>query len=41
MFYKQLYKKDMIEDIKSDTSGDYQKLLVKLANWDMKRNDNK
>ena len=41
MFYKQLYKKDMIEDIKSDTSGDYQKLLVKLVNWDMKRNDNK
>ena len=33
LFYKQLYKKDMIEDIKGNTSGDYQKLLVKLANW--------
>ena len=33
LFYKQLYKKDMIEDIKANTSGDYQKLLVKLANW--------
>ena len=33
LFYKQLYKKDMIEDIKANTSGDYQKLLIKLANW--------
>ncbi len=32
-FYKLNYKKDMIEDIKGNTSGDYQKLLVKLANW--------
>ena len=30
-YYKQLFKKDMIEDIKGDTSGDYRKLLVKLA----------
>ena len=32
-YYKQLYNKDMVEDIKGDTSGDYRKLLVKLANW--------
>ena len=30
-FYKQLYKKDMIEDIKDDTSGYYRKILVELA----------
>lgn len=30
-YYKQLFKKDMIEDIKGDTSGDYRKLLLKLA----------
>lgn len=30
-FYKQLYKKDMIEDIKSDCSGHYEKLLVALV----------
>lgn len=30
-FYKQLYKKDMIEDIKGDTSGKYQKILIELA----------
>ena len=30
-YYKQLFKKDMIEDIKGDTSGEYRKLLVKLA----------
>ena len=30
-YYKQLFKKDMIEDIKSDTSGDYRKLLIRLA----------
>ena len=29
--YKRLYNKDMIKDIESETSGDYQKLLVKLA----------
>ena len=29
--YKRLYKKDMIKDIESDTSGDYKKLLVELA----------
>ena len=29
-YYKQLYKKDMIEDIKSDISGDYQKLMIEL-----------
>ena len=32
-YYKQLFKKDMVEDIKGDTSGEYRKLLVKLANW--------
>ena len=31
LFYKQLYKKDMIEDIKDDTSGYYRKILVELA----------
>jgi len=41
LFYKQLYKKDMIEDIKGNTSGDYQKLLVKLANWNISSNDKK
>ena len=30
-FFKQLYKKDMIEAIRDDTSGNYQKLLVELA----------
>ena len=30
-FYKQLYKKDMLEDIKDDTSGKYQKTLIELA----------
>ena len=30
-FYKKLFQKDMIEDIKNDTSGDYQKILVELA----------
>lgn len=30
-FYKQLYKKDMIEGIKDDTSGSYRKILVELA----------
>ena len=29
-YYKQLYKKDMIEDVKGDTSGDYRKVLVEL-----------
>ena len=29
-YYKQLYKKDMIEDIKNDISGDYQKLMIEL-----------
>ena len=41
LFYKQLYKKDMIEDIKGNTSGDYQKLLVKLANWNISSNGKK
>ena len=30
-YYKQLYNKDMVEDIKGDTSGNYQKILVELA----------
>ena len=30
-YYKQLFKKDMIEDIKGDTSGDYRKLIIRLA----------
>ena len=29
-FYKQLYQKDLIEDVKNDISGDYQKLIVEL-----------
>ena len=29
--YRHLFGKDMIEAIKSDTSGDYRKLLVELA----------
>lgn len=30
-YYKQIIKKDMLEDIKGDTSGDYRKLLIELA----------
>jgi annexin A7/11 len=30
-YYKKMFEKDMIEDIKSDCSGDYEKLLVELA----------
>ena len=30
-YYKQLYGKDMIEDIKDDIKGDYQKLMVELC----------
>ena len=30
-YYKQLYGKDMLADIKSDCSGDYQRLLIELA----------
>ena len=29
-YYKQLYGKDMVADVKGDTSGDYQSLLVQL-----------
>ena len=29
-YYKQLYNKDMIEDIKNDISGDYLKLMIEL-----------
>lgn len=29
--YKNLYSKDMLDDIKGDTSGDYQKILLLLA----------
>ena len=31
-YYTLLYQKDMVEDIKDDTSGDYRKLLVALIN---------
>jgi hypothetical protein len=30
-FFKQLYKKDMLEAVKDDTSGNYQKILIELA----------
>ncbi len=30
-YYKQLYGKDLIDDIKKDTSGDYRKLLIELV----------
>ena len=30
--YSNIFKKDMVEDIKGDTSGDYQKLLIGIAN---------
>jgi hypothetical protein len=30
-YYKQNYKKNMIEDIKDDTSGSYRKILVEIA----------
>ena len=30
-YYKQLYGKDMLEDVKYDTSGDYKNLLIELA----------
>ena len=30
-FYKALFNKDMVEDIKDDTSGNYQKILIELA----------
>ena len=29
-YYKQIYEKDMVEDIKNDISGDYQKLIFEL-----------
>ena len=29
-YYKQLYQKDMVEDIQNDISGDYQKLMIEL-----------
>ena len=32
-YYKQLYKKEMVDDIKSDISGDYQKLMIELINY--------
>ena len=32
--YKQLYGKEMVDDIKGDTSGDYQKILMLLASGD-------
>ena len=30
-FYRQLYGKDMVTDVKNDISGDYQKLMVELC----------
>lgn len=30
-YYKQLYKKDLIDAIKSETSGDYKRIMVELA----------
>ena len=30
-YYKKNYQKDMIDDIKGDTSGNYRKILVELA----------
>ena len=32
-YYKQLYKKDMVEDIKSDIGGEYKKLMVELCSY--------
>ena len=32
--YKQLFGKEMVDDIKGDTSGDYQKILMLLASGD-------
>ena len=29
-YYNQIYQKDLIEDVKSDISGDYQKLMIEL-----------
>ncbi len=31
-YYKQLYGKDMVDDIKKDTSGDYRRILVEILN---------
>ena len=30
-YYKNLFNKDLVQDIKGDTSGNYQKILVELA----------
>jgi hypothetical protein len=30
-YYKQLYGKDMVEDIKNDIGGDYRKLMIELC----------
>ena len=30
-YYKQLYGKDMVEDIKYDIGGDYRKLMIELS----------
>ena len=32
--YKTIFKKDMIQDIKDDTSGLYQKILIAIASGD-------
>ena len=30
-YYKQLYGKDMVQAVKNDISGDYQKLMIELC----------
>ena len=32
-YYKQLYGKNMIEDIKNDIGGDYRKLMIELCSY--------
>ena len=31
-YYKQLYGKDMVDDVKGDISGEYQNLMFQLIN---------
>ena len=30
--YKIIFKKDLVDEVKSETSGDYEKILVELLN---------